>query len=51
VKFRSAEATIVSNTLLDSYQLGIADALQPDLVHATDGVKALTWSIEPVGQG
>ncbi len=50
-KFRSAEATIVSNTLLDSYDLGISDALQPDLVHATDGVKALTWSIEPVGQG
>ena len=47
-RFRCAEATIVSNSLLDSYQLGISDVLQPDLVHATDGVKALTWSIEPV---
>ncbi|RUA08528.1 MAG: hypothetical protein DSY81_08850 [Bacillota bacterium] len=49
-KFRIAEATIVSNTLLDSYDLGIADVRQPDLVHASDGVKALTWSLEPVAQ-
>ena len=47
-KFRCAEATIVSNSLLDSYQLGISDVLQPDLAHVTAGVKALTWSIEPV---
>ncbi len=47
-QFRHAEATIDGNTLLDSFDLKIADVLQPDLVHVSGGVKALTWSIETV---
>lgn len=48
--FRKAKAEVTSNTLTESYDLGISDVLQPDLVHITDGVSVHAWSIEEVAE-
>jgi len=46
--FRKAKADVISNTLAESYNLGIIDVLQPDFVHMSDGVVVHTYSIEDV---
>ena len=46
--FRKAKADVITNTLAESYNLGIIDVLQPDLVHMSDGVVVHTYSIEDV---
>ena len=48
-KYRVAEAKIIENSLTDSYNLGIKNILEPDLVHVSEGVEVLTWNIEPTG--
>ena len=48
--FRKAEAEVISNTLTKSYDLGISNVLQPDLVHTSGGVLVHTWSVEKVGE-
>jgi uncharacterized protein YqjF (DUF2071 family) len=46
--FRKAKADVITNTLAESYNLGILDVLKPDLVHMSDGVLVHTYSIEDV---
>ena len=46
--FQKAKADVITNTLVESYNLGIIDVLQPDLVHMSDGVVVHTYSIEDV---
>jgi len=48
--FRKGEAEVISNTLTKSYDLGISNVLQPDLVHISGGVLVHTWSVEEVGE-
>mgnify|MGYP001193431414 CR=1 FL=1 len=45
--FQDAEVKISENTLTDSYNLGV-DSLNPQYVHASEGVFVQTWSIEEV---
>ena len=45
---QKAKADVITNTLAESYNLGIIDVLQPDLVHMSDGVVVHTYSIEDV---
>jgi len=45
--FKEAKATLSTNTLLESYNLGIKNSLKPDLVHLSKGVYVYTWSLEP----
>ena len=45
-KFRIGEVNIIENTLTESYNLGVKDLLKPELVHVSEGVEVLTWSIE-----
>jgi hypothetical protein len=33
---------------VDSYQLGIEDATQPELVHMSEGVEVVTWHLLPL---
>ncbi len=47
--FRIAEVKIIKNTLTESYNLGINNVLEPDLVHVSEGVEVLTWNIESTG--
>tara|TARA_B100001093_G_scaffold265270_1_gene253619 strand:+ start:6850 stop:7614 length:765 start_codon:yes stop_codon:yes gene_type:complete len=44
-------AAVQENTLLDSFQLGIADSLQPEFVHLSRGVKVQTWGVLPISEG
>ena len=44
------EAEVISNTLTKSYDLGISDVLQLDIVHISGGVLVNTWSIEEAGK-
>ena len=48
--FRKGEAEVISNTLTESYDLGISDVLKPDLIHISDGVLVHMWSVEEVGE-
>ena len=48
--FRKGEAEVISNTLTKSYDLGISNVLQPDLVHISGGVFVHMWSVEDVGE-
>ena len=48
--FREAEATVLSNSLTESYDLRISDVLKPDLVHISNGVTVHSWSIEGVAE-
>lgn len=45
--FREGTAKIIKNTLTESYDLGI-DVLNPQYVHASEGVYVQTWPIEKV---
>jgi hypothetical protein len=49
-KYRVGEVEIIENSLTDSYNLGIKDIFNPDLVHVSEGVEVLTWDIKPVGE-
>ena len=44
--FQSANVSLDSNTLTESYDLGIENCLSPELTHYSDGLKVKTWSIE-----
>ena len=44
--FKEGKANIELNSLTESYDLGIKDTLNPDLVHISDGVYVRTWSTE-----
>ena len=44
--FYRAEAKITENSLTESYDLGIDNALSPDYVHFSRGVKVKTWTVE-----
>ena len=46
--YADAEATIQSNTLVESYNLGIADAKAPHMVHMAEGVEVVTWHLLPM---
>ena len=46
--YADATAHVVRNTLVDSYQLGIEDATQPELVHMSEGVEVVTWHLLPL---
>lgn len=46
---RKGKAKIITNTLAQSYNLGISNTLQPDFTHISSGVLVNTWSIEKVG--
>jgi uncharacterized protein YqjF (DUF2071 family) len=46
--YKTAEAIIESNSLTESYDLGIENLTQPDCVHISSGVDVRTWSIEPL---
>jgi hypothetical protein len=46
-EYQEAEVQIKVNSLTESYGLGIENPLRPDLVHFSQGVEVLTWSIEP----
>tara|TARA_B100000459_G_scaffold71798_1_gene39800 strand:- start:1148 stop:1933 length:786 start_codon:yes stop_codon:yes gene_type:complete len=43
-----AEVEVESNTLLDSFDLGVQDSLRPEHIHMSSGVNVQTWSIGPV---
>jgi hypothetical protein len=43
--YADAEATITSNTLVESYNLGIADVKTPHMVHMAEGVEVVTWHL------
>ena len=45
--FQDAEVSISSNSLTESYKLGI-DVMNPQHVHASYGVYVLTWPIQEV---
>ncbi len=47
-KYRDGSAEITSNSLTESYDLGIDNSLNPDLVHMSEGVLVNTWSVEGV---
>ena len=47
-KFYAGEISLVNNSLTESYDLGI-DVMKPDHVHASYGVRVLTWPIQEVG--
>tara|TARA_X000001036_G_scaffold95251_2_gene87881 strand:+ start:11279 stop:11950 length:672 start_codon:yes stop_codon:yes gene_type:complete len=46
--YKTAEAIIESNSLTESYDLGIENLTQPDCVHISSGVNVRTWSIKPL---
>ncbi len=46
--YADAEATIRTNTLMESYDLGIADAKAPHMVHMAEGVNVVTWHLLPL---
>ncbi len=47
-KYREGSVEMTSNSLTESYDLGIKDSLNPDLVHMSEGVLVNTWSAEEV---
>tara|TARA_B100000902_G_C27210405_1_gene864029 strand:- start:375 stop:1112 length:738 start_codon:yes stop_codon:yes gene_type:complete len=47
-KFKEGVAKLITNTLTESYDLGIKNLLKPDFVHMSKGVYVYTWSIEPI---
>ncbi len=46
--FKEAEVEIKSNSLTESFNLGIEKILEPDYVHMSEGVYVNTWSVENV---
>ena len=44
--FQEGEVIIEENSLTEAYDLGIADVLNPDMVHVSSGVHVRTWPIE-----
>ena len=46
-KFYAGEISLANNSLTESYDLGI-DVMKPDYVHASYGVRVLTWPIQEV---
>ena len=47
--YADATANVVRNTLVESYDLGIEDATQPEFVHISEGVEVATWHLLPMG--
>jgi len=47
-KYSVAEVEVESNTLLESFHLGIKDSLRPEYIHMSSGVEVQTWNIEPI---
>jgi len=45
--FKEGKATLSTNSLLESYNLGIKNLLEPNLVHLSKGVYVYTWSLQP----
>jgi hypothetical protein len=39
---------VETNTLLESYNLGIDRTLHPEHIHMSHGVNVQTWNIEPI---
>ena len=44
--FQEGEVIVEENSLTEAYDLGIADVLNPDMVHVSSGVHVRTWPIE-----
>ena len=47
-EFREGEVEIITNTLTESYDLGIKDLHNPDHVHMSNGVHVHTWPIQAI---
>ncbi|MBT5392334.1 MAG: DUF2071 domain-containing protein [Euryarchaeota archaeon] len=47
-KYCVAEVQVETNTLLESYNLGISSPLKPEYIHMSTGVQVQTWNIQPV---
>ena len=47
-KYCAAHVEVETNTLLESYNLGIDHPLQPEHIHMSAGVHVQTWNIEPI---
>ena len=47
--FQEAEVKVTNNSLTECYNLGI-DVMKPQYVHASSGVRVLTWPIKEVEQ-
>lgn len=43
-----AEVEVDTNTLLESYNLGIDRPLHPEQIHMSSGVNVQTWNVEPI---
>ncbi len=43
-----AEVEVETNTLLESYDLGIDVPLKPEYIHMSSGVQVQTWNIQPI---
>ena len=43
-----AKVEVNTNTLLESYNLGIDRPLHPEQIHMSSGVKVRTWNVEPI---
>ena len=43
--YTDAVADVKTNTLVEGYNLGIADATAPDLIHMSEGVDVVTWHL------
>jgi|TARA_B100002052_G_C15803285_1_gene562227 uncharacterized protein YqjF (DUF2071 family) len=48
--FQDAEATILENNLTESFNLGIENPLEPDLIHISKGVFVHAWSNEVISR-
>ena len=46
--FQKTQVDVITNTLAKSYNLGISDVLQLELVQMWDGVVVQTYSIEDI---
>ena len=47
-KYCAAQVEVETNTLLESYHLGIEKILHPEHIHMSPGVNVQTWNIEPI---
>ena len=43
-----AKVEVKTNTLLESYNLGIDRPLHPEHIHMSSGAKVRTWNVEPI---
>lgn len=50
-EYYAAEVDVQSNTLLESFDLGIDNPLRPEHIHMSPGVNVQTWNIEPIEVG